>query len=148
MMKNIDKIILSLTQRYNTASPFELCDCLGIIVIYEDLPDSVRGFFVKILKDFVIVINISADEDEARVVCAHELGHIMLHSDTNSISLSSRTCLCTSKYEREADLFAVNLLLEDKISSITGVYDNISAEELSCITHIPLRLIKLKFFPE
>ncbi len=147
-MKNIAKIVSNISRKYRTASPFELCDCLGINVIYEELPDSVRGFFVKILKDFVIVINSSADEYESRVVCAHELGHIMLHSDTNSISLNSRTCLCTSKYEREADLFAVTLLLESEMPSITDMYENLSAEELSHITHIPLRLIKLKFFPE
>lgn len=145
-MSKIERIVSELFHKYNTASPFELCDCLGIEVIYQELPESVRGFFVKILKKFVVVINDAVDEDEARVVCAHELGHIMLHSDTNSISLSSRTYFCTSKYEREADLFAAELLLKDEISNVE--LNNMSAEELSCITHIPLNLIMLKFFPE
>lgn len=147
-MDKIEKIAAGLLHKYKTSSPFELCDCLGIIVIYQELPESVRGFFVKILRDFVVVINNSVDEDEARVVCAHELGHIILHSDTNSISLSSRTCLCTSKYEREADLFAVNLLLQDEMLSFDSMNGNLSAEDISKITHIPLRLIMLKFFPE
>ena len=77
--------------------------------------------------------------------CAHELGHIILHSETNSISLNSRTHLCTSKYEREADLFAVNLLLQDETFS---TYEGLSVVEISRITHIPLKLITLKYFPE
>ena len=76
---------------------------------------------------------------------AHELGHIILHSETNSISLNSRTHLCTSKYEREADLFAVNLLLQDETFS---TYEGLSVVEISKITHIPLKLITLKYFPE
>ena len=106
-MENIERITSNIVKKYNTDSPFELCDYLGINVIYQELPDCVRGFFIKILKSFVVVINNTVDEDEAKVVCAHELGHIILHSETNSISLNSRTHLCTSKYEREADLFAV-----------------------------------------
>lgn len=146
-MDKIEKIAVTLSHKYKTCSPFDLCDYLGIIVIYQELPESVRGFFVKILKDFVVVINNTVDEDEARVVCAHELGHIMLHSDTNSVSLNSRTCLCTSKYEREADLFAVNLLLQNEMFSLE-INEGLSAEDISRITHIPLRLIMLKFFPE
>ncbi|MCI5654945.1 ImmA/IrrE family metallo-endopeptidase [Candidatus Pseudoruminococcus sp.] len=144
-MENIERITSNLVQKYNTNSPFELCDYLGVNVIYQELPDCVRGFFIKILKSFVVVINNTVDEDEAKVVCAHELGHIILHSETNSISLNSRTYLCTSKYEREADLFAVNLLLQGEIFPTD---DNLSAEEISRITHIPLKLIMLKYFPE
>lgn len=147
-MEKIERIISNLVQKYDTTSPFELCDYLGINVIYQELPECVRGFFIKILKSFVVVINNTVDEDEARVVCAHELGHIILHSETNSISLNSRTYLCTSKYEREADLFAVNLLLQEESFQIDSLSGGLSAEEISRITHIPLRLIMLKYFPE
>lgn len=147
-MDRIERTASSIVKKYGTASPFELCDYLDINVIYQELPDCVRGFFIKILKKFVVVINNTADEDEARVVCAHELGHIILHSETNSISLSSRTYLCTSKYEREADLFAVNLLLQNEEFPLDNICGSLSAEEISKITHIPLRLIMLKYFPE
>lgn len=147
-MDKIEKIVSNLVKKYGTTSPFEICEYLGIDVIYQDLPEYVRGFFVKILKNFVIVINNSIEEGEERIVCAHELGHIMLHSETNSISLNSRTHLCTSKYEREADLFAVNLLLQNETFSTDSVSGSLSAEEISRITHIPIKLIMLKYFPE
>lgn len=147
-MKKIERIAANLAQKYGTASPFELCDYLDIDVIYQELPQCVRGFFIKILKSFVVVINNTVDEDEARVVCAHELGHIILHSETNSISLNSRTHLCTSKYEHEADLFAVNFLLQNETFSLDSLNGSLSAEEISKITHIPIRLIMLKYFPE
>ncbi len=53
--------------------------------------------------------------------------------------------MLTSKYEREADLFAVNLLLQDETFS---TYEGLSVVEISRITHIPLKLITLKYFPE
>ena len=160
-MENIERITSNIVKKYNTDSPFELCDYLGINVIYQELPDCVRGFFIKILKMlraklllciFLKKINrcimkqsLREWKNEAKVVCAHELGHIILHSETNSISLNSRTHLCTSKYEREADLFAVNLLLQDETFS---TYEGLSVVEISRITHIPLKLITLKYFPE
>lgn len=147
-MYKIEKVVSSLVKKYGTTSPFEICEYLGINVIYQDLPEYVRGFFVKILKNFVVVINNDIEEDEERIVCAHELGHIMLHSETNSISLNSRTHLCTSKYEREADLFAVNLLLQNETFLTDNVSGSLSVEEISRITHIPIRLIMLKYFPE
>lgn len=49
-MENIERITSNLVKRYNTDSPFELCDYLGINVIYQELPDCVRGFFYKNFK--------------------------------------------------------------------------------------------------
>ena len=49
-MENIERITSNIVKKYNTDSPFELCDYLGINVIYQELPDCVRGFFIKILK--------------------------------------------------------------------------------------------------
>ena len=46
-------------------------------------------------------------------MCAHELGHMLLHKKSNAIFMDSRTQLNTSKYEIEADRFAINLLVPD-----------------------------------
>lgn len=146
-VKDVDKIADGLVKKYGTASPFELCDYLGIAVLYQDLPKSVNGFFVKIIKNFAVVINTSLDDDNRRLVCAHELGHILMHSETNYISLSSRTSLCTSRYEHEADMFAVALLLKDCDALLGSDLDGLSVFEISRISHIPLNLIEAKVLP-
>lgn len=146
-VKDVDKIADGLVKKYNTASPFELCDFLGIAVLYQDLPESVNGFFVKIMKNFAVVINSNLEDDDRRLVCAHELGHILMHSETNYISLSSRTSLSTSRYEHEADMFAVALLLND-CDALLGVdLEGLSVFEISRISHIPLELVKAKLLP-
>lgn len=53
-MENIERITSNIVKKYNTDSPFELCDYLGINVIYQELPDCVRGFFIKILKALLL----------------------------------------------------------------------------------------------
>ena len=141
---DIKKIVNSLVKKHKTRNPFEIIKGLNVILVPVPLK-GVRGFYQYFQRNNIIYIDDSLPEHEQILVCAHELGHIILHSETNSISLNSRTHLCTSKYEREADLFAVNLLLQDETFS---TYEGLSVVEISRITHIPLKLITLKYFPE
>ena len=53
------------------------------------------------------------DETLQRFTCAHELGHSLLHHDINTTFLKSKTLFSTSKIEREANTFAVELLMPD-----------------------------------
>lgn len=45
-------------------------------------------------------------------MCAHELGHALLHEGHNALFLRERTDFVMERYEREADLFAGYLLLD------------------------------------
>lgn len=55
----------------------------------------------------------SLAEEEARFVCAHELGHAMLHQGYNRIFMDSATLFVTNRFEIEANRFAADLLLPD-----------------------------------
>ena len=46
-------------------------------------------------------------------VCAHELGHMLLHKKANALFMDSRTYFVSSKYENEANAFAAELLIPD-----------------------------------
>lgn len=48
-------------------------------------------------------------------VCAHELGHALLHRNINTPFLSKNTLFSIDKIERQANTFAVELLLPDNI---------------------------------
>lgn len=60
-----------------------------------------------------IYINSDLEDNSAKVVMAHELGHAILHVKENGAFMSSKTLLLTSKIEQQANLFAANLLITD-----------------------------------
>mgnify|MGYP002752544173 CR=1 FL=1 len=99
---NIKLRVLNLIARHRTRNPFKLARALNIEIIYQDLGE-VRGFFKKILRRKYIFINSELSEFDQKLVCAHELGHAILHS-------SNRKILRKSKIEDEANLFASWLL--------------------------------------
>ena len=104
---NIKLRVLNLIARHRTRSPFKLARALNIEIIYQDLGE-VRGFFKKILRRKYIFINSEFDQ---KLVCAHELGHAILHSSNRIQFLIDNTkILRRNKIEDEANLFASWLL--------------------------------------
>lgn len=144
-MERIKRKTEEIISLYRTAEPDEICEKMDIMIIDSDLPDSVNGFTVKLLEKRFIVINNSLTDYKRRVTVAHELGHIVIHGDTNSVNLSCNTGFCVSKYEREADCFAAYLLLYAEMSSFDG-YESVTSQDISKITHIPQKTIDDVFF--
>lgn len=112
-MKYLPDKITKLLKTHNTNDPFELGRSLGIVIIFLDLGDT-YGFYRCYKRVKTIVINSELTEWLKRYVCAHELGHAILHSDLNTAFLKKNTFYSIGKIEREANEFAVNLLLYDK----------------------------------
>lgn len=144
-MDKIKRKVQEIISIYNTAEPYEICEKMNITVFDTDLPDSVNGFTVKLLDTRFIITNKNLNDYERRVTTAHELGHIILHGETNSVNLSCNTGFCVSKYEREADGFAAYLLLYAEMSSFDG-YESVTSQDISKITHISKNIIDDVFF--
>lgn len=143
-MKDIRQIVNKLVKRYNTSCPFELCQHLGIKVNISPLPKSILGLYTNVLSIYFIYLNDELDKKMMDIICAHELGHYVLHRNVNSIFLSKNTLLLTSKLERDADIFAANLLIDDSI--FTNKFDDvITLESISNISEIPIKYIELKY---
>ncbi len=145
MMKNIENKVRELTARYETADPVELCERLGIVVHYHELTDKINGFASSIDGVPFIVINSQLGYYEKKITIAHELGHLVLHGGTNSLSLSMNTSFCVTKYEREADCFAAHLLMENGREEFEAM-DSVTAEDVSMITRMPADMIENAFF--
>lgn len=103
------EIAQNLIENFNSSDPFEICDNLGIYIIYCDLPKNIDGFFQNINNNFIIYINNSSNEDEIDSIVAHELGHIMMHSELNTLFLRENSYININKYEREANIFSAYL---------------------------------------
>ena len=106
------RIAASLVRKYRTRDPFRLADALGYVVIRTPL-QGIRGFYQYVKRCYLIYVDSGLDEQSARFVCAHEIGHALMHRGYNRIFMDSHTYFATNKYEIEANRFAVDLLFDD-----------------------------------
>ena len=137
---NVKRLADSLVRKYNTRNPFEIISNLNAIVIFYPL-HGVKGFYQYFQRNNLIYIDEALDDTEKSFVCAHELGHMLLHKKANAIFMDSRTQLNTTKYEIEADRFAINLLIPD--SGIKAHLDY-TTEQLSRMLGYNQKLVELR----
>ncbi|MCB5236689.1 ImmA/IrrE family metallo-endopeptidase [Niallia alba] len=112
-MEYIEKKVRTLLNRYKTSNPIKLAEALGIVVIHENLGNTL-GYYSKHYRFKIIHLNEKLDEEKLEFVCAHELGHAILHPDSNTPFLKKNTMFSTDKIEMEANIFAMNLLFKEK----------------------------------
>ena len=144
-MERIKQKVDRLIEDMGSADPFFICEKRGIIVLDQDLPDSINGFTITMDGIRFIVLNKNLDYYCRKITAAHELGHIILHGSTNTIKLSLNTEFCISKYEREADCFAAHLLLAAELQELQFM-ESVTCDDISRITHIPKSMIESAFF--
>lgn len=111
---DIKKIVNSLVKKHKTRDPFEIIKGMNVILVPVPL-EGVRGFYQYFQRNNIIYIDDSLPEHEQILVCVHELGHMLLHKKANALFMDTYTGFNTTKYEKEADLFAMELLVPDDI---------------------------------
>lgn len=94
--------------KYGTRNPFRIAKEMDAIILKVPLK-GVNGFYHRYLDQDLIYINEDLSEEEQYIVCAHELGHLVLHKDINSIFLDSPLTV-PGKLELQANAFALQLL--------------------------------------
>ncbi|MDV9963370.1 ImmA/IrrE family metallo-endopeptidase [Clostridioides difficile] len=109
---NISEVVRGLIEKCKTRNPFDIIECLGVVLVFFPL-DGVNGFYQHFQRCDIIYVDERLTELQKMLVCAHELGHMIMHKKTNAVFMDTRTNFCTSKYELEADRFAVDLLISD-----------------------------------
>jgi Zn-dependent peptidase ImmA (M78 family) len=139
-MYDIKKLANSLAKKYQSRNPFEIIQGMNVILVLAPLID-VRGFYQYFQRNNIIYIDELLPEHERKFVCAHELGHMLMHRKENTVFMDTRTYLKTTPYEAEADKFAVELLVPNEI-----ILENwkSTTKQLSRITGYSEKLIKLR----
>ena len=132
----VDKLV----RKYKTRDPFEMIKGMNVILVFYPL-DGVRGFYQYFQRNNIIYIDEVLSEHDKAFVLAHEIGHMILHKKSNAIFMDSRTQFRTTKYENEANKFAIELLISDESLS---EYLNCSIEQLSQIYGYHQKLIELR----
>lgn len=113
--ERIIKAVEALTRKTDTRDPFEICRQLDIHIRYHEL-GAVKAYYFCQSRIKNIVINSNADDIAKKVLCAHELGHAILHSRIASGGGFHEITLfdSTTPTEYEANLFAAELLISDE----------------------------------
>lgn len=144
-MNSIEKTVKSIISKHNTTNPFDICEQNNIIIMYCDLPKTVKGMIFYIKNRAVIQINQDLDEYEQKVVCAHELGHYFLHGKINAIDLEQSSCYHMPRFEKEADLFCGYLLVNIKEVHEVICNNQITITDIASINKVPPEIVELIF---
>lgn len=137
---DIKKKADSLVRKHQTRNPFEIIQGMNVIVVFAPLC-GVRGFYQYFQRNNIIYIDENLPEHEKKFVCAHELGHMLLHKKANALFMDSRTHLNTHRYEVEADMFAMELLIDD---DMIAEYKPYTVDQISHLLGYRKELIELR----
>lgn len=143
-MQHILENVFLLVKKFKTNDPFEIANQLKVKVLFHKI-GNLKGYYTYDRRFRYIVINCSLEERMQRIICAHELGHDRLHqhyakyTPLNDYSLYDMS----SKPEREANLFAAELLLPDS-EVFDGINSNYSFHTLASELNVPLELLDFK----
>lgn len=110
MERDTIDLVSNIIEEYGTANPFHICDKMNIQIKYVPFLNNPKGQFQELLGRSIILLNNELRYSEERFyICAHELGHALLHKEIASYYVSTRNS--RSKSESEANCFAANLII-------------------------------------
>ena len=139
---DIKSLVNKYVRKYNTRNPFELAEKMNI-EIQVGTPGC-AGCYMYLKKHRYIFLDQNLDEREMMQVMAHELGHAIMHRNQNCYFIRNKTLLSNSKTEKEANIFAAELLIsnEDVLENA-----NYTISQLSRLLGYEEKLIELKKGP-
>lgn len=107
------EILLSkrLIKTHGTNDPSRIASETNLMVLYEDLGKNTWGYYSCIKRIPCIHVNSRLEGFTAIFALAHELGHHFLHPGVNTPFLRKNTLFSVDKIEREANRFALYLLI-------------------------------------
>ncbi|AEA33661.1 ImmA/IrrE family metallo-endopeptidase [Hippea maritima] len=127
------KLAWKIIKDYNLKIPIDLdylLEKLNIDIEYAHLPEKVDGIALAVKETRgLIVVNRNRPDVRKRFTIAHEIGHILRHHPR--LEREGEIFLFTEEnsniYEREADVFAAELLMprQKVISAFHGYSDDI-----------------------
>lgn len=112
---------VALAEKYGTSNPFNICKNMGITIEYTDL-DNPLGDTIYLNKSPIILLSEKIKElPKKYLICAHELGHVVLHNGIQNYYMINRTT--KRKMESEADRFAMGLLEKFSVDEFGVSYE-------------------------
>lgn len=137
------KLAQRLIGKHETNDPFKLIKLLDIMLLLENLGLNTWGYYTNVCRIPSIHINSMLSEMKQVFTAAHELGHHLMHKGSNTPFLRANTLQSVDKIERQANQFAVELLIPDNL-----LIDGATIYEAAAICGVPEEVAHLKKPPK
>ena len=137
---HVEKVVESLCRKYGTRDPYDIANCRGIRVLHLPL-GGIKGYYSKCYRQKIIHINNDFSLEDQRFTCAHELGHAILHPNSNTPFLITCTLYPIARFEKEANYFAVDLLYPDETME---EYIQFSVPEIAVCLNLDEKLVEYR----
>jgi len=135
-----------MIRRFKTRDPFAIAEALGIKVLFCNDLTQQKGMFKVIERVSFLFVNANLSEEMQKMVCAHELGHALLHRhlgfDGGLVEFELFDMRTETEYD--ANVFAATLLLDDQemVEAAMDGYDVVQMAR-SMGTNVNLVLLKM-----
>ena len=143
----IVNVVDALVKKTGSRDPFVICEVLDYKLHYIDLHQRLKAYYFYQSRINNIVIDENIMELVRPILIAHELGHGMLHKEIAMMSgfqeLEVLEKRADKPMEYEANLFAAELLLEDK--NVLERLNEYTFFETASILNVPAALLDFKF---
>ncbi|MBE7066958.1 MAG: ImmA/IrrE family metallo-endopeptidase [Ruminococcaceae bacterium] len=142
----IHDTVSNIIKKFDTRDPFNICSNMNIHIYYKDLGSSLKAYYFYHSRIKNIIINVNSQGPMTRVLCAHELGHAMLHNNPKAVCLFKETELfdATGLAEYEANLFAADLLIPDSELLSLMVNPDKTVFNIAQEFYVPVELLEFK----
>ena len=138
--REIKAKVNQLKRKACSSDPFDIAAALNIKVIFEPL-GNVNGYYNRTLRMKQIHINEDLSPMMQMFTCAHELGHALLHPNVSTPFLRRNTLFSVDRLEKEANKFAVELMIPDEI---LAEYADLTLDQMANMYGFDRRLIQLR----
>lgn len=139
-MSDIKSIVDKLVKKYNTSSPYQLCEMLDIEVSKHEL-GTIKGYYHHAYRIKQIYLNVNLSRREEKLVLAHELGHAIMHPDSNTPFFKANTFTSIDKLEKQANTFAMYCIISD---NDLNECNNYTVSQLAMLFGYEEELIRLR----
>ena len=145
----ISRSVEDLKRDFADNDPFQIVKSMGIILLFEGMgkaKNACKGFFLVKYDQPSITINSDLPKITQKIICAHELGHAVLHSQEAGMEAFHDVALfdTASLAEYEANVFAAELLLGDE-DVLELLNDDTSFFGVASTLRVPPELLDFKF---
>lgn len=141
--REIRKSATDAVRQYGTRDPFTLARKMHIELLVREL-GTLKGFYKDVYGTPFIFLSRHLSRGEATLVCAHELGHHLLHRQFAAFGFEEVSVFSpASRREYEANLFAAELLLDAK-EVFDAARAGCTAAQIAAELGADVRLVELK----